>query len=131
MSLPSSANATQSKPFFRWTRRGRGVRRKPGEMNGLETSYSKHLDELLRDEKIQWWLFDSLKFRIAQTCFYTPDFVVMMPDDTIELHEVKGGFWEDDARVKIKAAADKFPFRFIAISRKAKKDGGGWAREEF
>ena len=37
------------------------------------------------------------------------------------------GFWEDDARVKIKVAAEVFPFRFVAITRS--KDG--WKEEDF
>jgi len=46
------------------------------------------------------------------------------------MHEVKG-FWQDDARVKIKVAADMYPFRFIAVKPRAKKDGGGWQTEAF
>jgi ribonuclease BN (tRNA processing enzyme) len=53
------------------------------------------------------------------------DFMVINVDDVVEFHEVKG-FWRDDARVKIKAAADKFPFRFIA----AQEVGGKWKYEE-
>jgi hypothetical protein len=46
------------------------------------------------------------------------------------MHEVKG-FWTDDARVKIKVAADLYPFRFIAAQALPKKQGGGWKIEEF
>ena len=48
----------------------------------------------------------------------------------MEMHEVKG-FWQDDARAKIKIAAGQYPFRFIAVRVKAKKDGGDWEVEEF
>jgi hypothetical protein len=48
----------------------------------------------------------------------------------LEMHEVKG-FWQDDARVKIKVAASIYPFRFVAVTARAKKHGGGWAVEEF
>ena len=44
----------------------------------------------------------------------------------MEMHEVKG-FWRDDARVKIKVAADIYPFRFLAI----KKAKDGWEKESF
>ena len=54
----------------------------------------------------------------------------MAADGVIECHEVKG-YWQDDARVKIKVAADQYPFRFVAIKARAKKDGGGWAVEDF
>jgi hypothetical protein len=48
----------------------------------------------------------------------------------LEAHEVKGR-WADDARAKIKIAADRYPMRFVAIKAKPKKDGGGWAVGEF
>lgn len=48
----------------------------------------------------------------------------------MELHEVKG-FWQDDARAKIKIAAAMFPFRFFAVKVKTKREGGGWDVEEF
>jgi hypothetical protein len=46
------------------------------------------------------------------------------------MREVKG-HWEEDARVKIKVAASIYPFRFIAVTARARKDGGGWVLEEF
>lgn len=108
-------------------RYGRGVRRVQGEMNGLERRYADHLKQRQFAGEIALYAFDSIKLRLAGNTFYTPDFLVMLTDGEIEVHEVKG-FWEDDARVKIKVAADKFPFRFKAITwGKAK----GWEVEEF
>lgn len=66
----------------------------------------------------------------AYKTFYTPDFAVMTANGTMEMHEVKG-FWQDDARVKIKVAAESYPFRFVAVKAKSKKDGGGWSFEVF
>lgn len=54
----------------------------------------------------------------------------MLADGALEAHEVKG-FWEDDARAKIKIAADMYPIRFIAVQVLPKKAGGGWKIEEF
>jgi hypothetical protein len=54
----------------------------------------------------------------------------MLSNGVLEAHEVKG-FWTDDARVKIKVAADKYPLQFIAIRKIPKKNGGGWQIEEF
>lgn len=52
-------------------------------------------------------------------------------DRSLEIHETKG-HWEDDARVKIKVAAEALPiFRFVALKRRSKKDGGGWSEEAF
>lgn len=112
------------------TGRGRTGARKPGEMNLLEAAYAADLELKRVAGAILWYAFDSIKLRLADNTFYTPDFLVMRADGEIELHEVKG-HWEDDARVKIKVAADKYPFRFIAVTKLPKKHGGGWRVEEF
>ena len=77
-----------------------------------------------------WFKFEGVKLRLADNIFYTPDFAVMLADGVLEMHEVKG-FWQDDARAKIKIAADLYPIRFVAVRIKAKKAGGGWTVEEF
>ena len=56
--------------------------------------------------------------------------ILFVETRNIEMHEVKG-YWTEDARAKIKVAANKFPFRFVAVYKQAKKDGGGWRFEEF
>nr|DAN78222.1 MAG TPA: Endonuclease [Caudoviricetes sp.]DAY12502.1 MAG TPA: Endonuclease [Caudoviricetes sp.] len=105
-------------------------RLKTGQMNKTEAAYAAHLEELKQQGSVLWYEFESVKLRLADNTFYTPDFAVMRADGEMEMHEVKG-FWQDDARVKIKVAADKFPFRFIAIKAESKKNGGGWKVEEF
>lgn len=109
--------------------RGRTVRRSPGDMNKLEQQYAAYLEGLkLLGGVVDFW-FDAVKLRLADLTFYTPDFMVLMNDGALEVHEVKG-HWEDDARVKIKVAANLFPFRFLAVTAKRKRDGGGWNMEE-
>ena len=105
-------------------------RLKAGAMNKTEAAYAGYLDVLKFNGQIQWYRFEGIKLRLADNTFYTPDFAVMAADGAIECHEVKG-FWQDDARVKIKIAADQYPFRFVAVKAQAKKNGGGWAYEEF
>jgi len=105
-------------------------RHEPGVMNGTERAYAEHLEVRRRCGEIQWFDFEGIKLRLAKATFYTPDFLVVAADGSLEVHEVKG-FWEDDARVKIKVAAEQFPFRFIAASPRPKRDGGGWNFEEF
>jgi hypothetical protein len=105
-------------------------RLKAGKMNRTEAAYADHLRRLALVGGIQWHAFEGLKFRLADNTFYTPDFAVMKPDGQIEVHEVKG-FWTDDARVKIKVAAAMYPFKFIAVKVRPKRDGGGWIVEEF
>lgn len=95
-------------------------------MNGLETRYAHYLEGLKRAGEIAWYEFDSVKLRLAEKTFYEPDFFVMMADGTLEIHEVKG-FWEDDARVKIKVAAAKFPMKFKAIQLQKSQ----WVVEQF
>ena len=105
-------------------------RLKTGQMNKTEAAYAQHLSLLQHAGEIAWHKFEGLKLRLADSTFYTPDFAVMSADGVMECHEVKG-FWQDDARAKIKIAADLYPFRFIAIKVKTKKDGGGWEVEAF
>ena len=105
-------------------------RMKAGAMNRTESAYAAHLDLLRAAGEVQWHRFEGVKLRLADSTFYTPDFAVMAADGVLEMHEVKG-FWTDDARVKIKVAADQYPFRFIAFRARPKGKGGGWEREEF
>jgi len=105
-------------------------RLKQGAMNKTEAAYAQHLELLKSAGEVLWYKFEGIKFRLADNTHYSPDFSVMVKDGGMEIHEVKG-FWQDDAKVKIKVAADMYPFRFIAIKAKTKKDGGGWAVEEF
>jgi len=105
-------------------------RLKTGQMNKTEAAYAQDLEALKAAGELLWVKFEGLKLRLADNTFYTPDFAVMRANGEIECHEVKG-FWQDDARAKIKIAADMYPFRFVAVKARAKKDGGGWAVEEF
>jgi hypothetical protein len=101
-----------------------------GKMNKTEEGYDAHLWNLRRAGEVIWHKFEAVKLRLADNTFYTPDFAVLVADGVLEMHEVKG-FWEDDARVKIKVAADIYPFRFKAFKPRAKKNGGGYDVEEF
>ncbi len=105
-------------------------RLKAGTLNKTEIAYQVELSDRIHRGEIAWFMFEGLKLRLDDNTFYTPDFAVMLTDGTMECHEVKG-FWSDDARVKIKVAANRFPFRFIAVKVVAKKHGGGWSIEEF
>jgi hypothetical protein len=101
-------------------------RMKQGVMNRTEAAYAQQLELRKAAGEIAWYRFEGLKFRLADGCFYTPDFAVMLADGKLEAHEVKG-FWTDDARVKVKVAAEMYPVRFVAI----RKTRQGWEVEEF
>jgi hypothetical protein len=113
-------------PFTRGHRARPRPRHQPGHMNKTEQAYANRLELLLRSGEIRRWGFESIKFRLADRTFYTPDFMVVT-DAQIEFHEVKG-YWEDDARTKIKVVAELFTeFAFFAVQKQ--KDG--WIIEEF
>jgi hypothetical protein len=105
-------------------------RLKVGTMNKTEAAYAATLDARRHAGEVAWFKFEGIKLRLADNTFYTPDFAVMLADGVLEMHEVKG-FWQDDARVKIKIAADLYPIRFIAVRARRQKDGGGWSYEDF
>lgn len=103
-------------------------------MNKTETAFSRYLDIILLAGEIIEWRFEPIKLRLANATFYTPDFVVVLPDQSIEMIDVKGrvgsgpGGWEEDARVKIKVAAETYPwFHFVGMA----KSKTGWIREDF
>lgn len=107
-------------------------RLRPGDMNKTEAAYDKVLAEQLHAGLIQWYRFESIKLRLADNTFLTVDFAVLRADGVFEFHDVKGAWaiYTDDAKVKMKVAAESFPFVFkVAVPRK-KKDGGGWEVRE-
>lgn len=105
-------------------------RLKSGVMNRTEAEYSQLLEAMRSSGEVLWWAFEGMTFKLAEGSRYTPDFNVMFADGRLEQHEVKGR-WIDDAKTKIKVAADKFPFVFKAIFKKPKREGGGFREEEF
>ena len=127
-------NATTQKPMPVPPARGRAPKDSLAgydaeRMNKLETKYAAYLEGLRRAGKIVFWKFEAVKLRLADGTFYTPDFFVMLPDGSTGFHETKG-FWRDDARAKIKIAAELFPWWFfVAVTWEAKaKD---WKFEKF
>lgn len=130
--LKASADRTVlAVPAAREERRTSEPRHVPGRMNKTEAAYGQLLELQKRAEQIKDWRFEAVKLRLAEKTFYTPDFMVVRFDDSICFVEVKG-FWRDDARVKIKVAAEQYPcFRFVAVRKCSKKQGGGWAEEAF
>lgn len=118
--------------------RGRHVQ---GQKNKLEQAYEDTVlaPRLARGEIIGFW-FEPLKLRIGKACYYTPDFLVMLADCTLELHEVKamwrrkgGGEragWQEDSRIKAKAAAERYTMlAFVAVAG-SKRKGEGWKWKE-
>lgn len=108
-------------------------RLKPGEMNKTEAAYALRLQALKNSGEILWFEFEAVKLKLADNTHLTMDFAVMLANGQLEMHDVKGSaaIFQDDAKVKMKVAAAKFPFVFKAVYPIPKKDGGGWMVDEF
>lgn len=63
--------------------------------------------------------YEPVTFKLAPRTTYTPDFLIVMPDGKIQIHEVKG-FAREDAIVKFKVAAAKNPWAVFVMIRKVK-----------
>lgn len=102
-------------------------------MNKLEAEYALYLEGLKRSEEILDYSFEPLRLILADRTTYSPDFMLIMQDLSIEMHEVKA-VWsgkktphvEDDAAVKLKVAAVSFPFTFVLVWK-----GDGWQKKIF
>lgn len=103
-------------------------RLKTGERNKTEAAYEQHLKLLKHAGEVLWFRFEGVKLRLADNTFLTPDFAVMLANGQMEMHDTKGApaVFTDDARVKMKVAADTYPFVFRVIYPRKKADGGGW-----
>lgn len=116
-------NQPSHRPFGKRGYRARGKTSAPNDLNRLERRYADHLRTLQLAGEIHSFAFERHNLKLADKTYYKPDFEVMLPDGSIEFHEVKG-FMEEDANVKIKVAADQFPqfvFRLVQWDRLA-----GW-----
>jgi hypothetical protein len=104
-------------------------------MNGTEGAYKLALAVQKAKGEIEHYEYEPLTLKLADGVRYTPDFMVIR-DGIIELHEVKAGridksgnvkaITEDASRIKLRIAAESYPFRFVlaVLSKK------GWQIEE-
>lgn len=112
---------------------GEAVKPRRGRMNKLETRFaSEVLDARLAAKEIDGYEFEGVKLRLAspsgevKSAWYTPDFPTWQEGDLV-VYEVKG-FWREAGRLRLKFAAQRFPFiTFIAVQRKK----GVWLYERF
>ncbi len=111
-------------------------RLKAGSMNKTESAYAEHLKAAQIAGEVALWWFECVGLKVAAKCHYYPDFMVLFPDGRIEIHEVKarnsaGGYRaEDDAKVKLRVCAEKFPFPLVVVWPKQGGFRAGWEREE-
>ena len=108
-------------------------RLKAGAMNKTEAVYADHLRMQQIAGVVLWYRFEGVKLRLADNTFYTPDFAVMLDNGQIEIHEVKGAraIFADDAKVKVKVAAEQYPFPVVVAFPIPKSRGGGWEFDRY
>lgn len=90
--------------------------------NKTEARYDERLAHSKRVGWIRDYWFESIKFRLGDRCWYTPDFMIEMLDRSKIIHEVKGTHIREDSWVKLKVAAEHAPFLFYL----AQWTGKGW-----
>jgi hypothetical protein len=78
-------------------------------MNKTEARYAQFLEGAKAFGLVKGYQFEAMRFRLADDTTYTPDFMVVLPDDRVELHEVKGAKIWDDSKVKFKVASEMYP----------------------
>lgn len=110
------------------------VKPKGPRMNKLEHNYSLRLEAMKRNGLIAGWSFNDVTLRLGHDTRYTPDFCVwLMATERenvslrMEFHETKGGFYRDDARVKLQVAARQTPWATFYLCKFTK---GAWTITE-
>jgi hypothetical protein len=102
----------------------------PATMNKTEAAYDAHLKSLQHTGEVLWHKFEAVKLRLADNTFYT-----LRLRRAARLRRARNARGQrllaGRRAVKIKVAAALYPFRFIVVKARAKKNGGGWEREEF
>ena len=101
--------------------------RRSRQPNKTEAEFGQLLQARIdKGELLGPLLFESVKLRVSDNCFYTPDWLcfgttVMTP----LFFEVKGLFIWDDAKVKFKAAKELHPWAKFEMWR---KQNGVWGQ---
>jgi hypothetical protein len=94
--------------------------------NKLERSYALHLDALVYAGQIRSWSYESVSFRLGEGAKFTPDFLVVLPDDVLQVRELKGHMREA-ARVRWLVAKERYPmFQWIMVRR----EHGQWTERK-
>jgi hypothetical protein len=115
-------------------------RLKAGVMNRTEAAYARHLEARKHAGEVVWYGFEKVTFKLASDVRFTPDFVALMADGQLICLEVKGTttktssagvkskapYFRDDARAKIRIAAELIPMAFVVVYLVA----GEWVEEE-
>ena len=98
------------------------LRQSAAGLNQTEAAFKAFLAGLYSEPNVY---AQDITLRLANGVRYTPDFVVYTPTGVLA-YEVKG-FMRDDAAVKLKVAAQRYPWiRFLLATKRKKSAGGAW-----
>lgn len=119
---------------------GRAARYERGQMNQTEAAYAHLLEAQKRAGHITEYWYECVSLELGPETRWYPDFLVQLPDGELQLHEVKGRkkttdgrstWWaEDAAKVKIRAARGRYPFRVFVVWPAGKRADLHFEQEE-
>jgi hypothetical protein len=89
---------------------------KPEKLWGLELRRQQEAGE------IKAFVYEPFKMSLGERCTYTPDYVITLNDGTIRIDECKGPFIREDAMIKLKWVAQKYPEHIVRLCQRL-KDG--------
>lgn len=88
--------------------------------NKLERDFGLFLLSQQQAGEILWYKYEPIRLKLGDGAWYKPDFGVLNADYSFTFYETKG-HWREAARVRIKVAADLYPFfEFVAVRREKK-----------
>lgn len=87
--------------------KGRTTKPRRGRLNKTEARYAERLEGQRLTGDIAWWGFEAIRFRLADNTFFTPDFLVMLPDGQLTLHETKG-FMREAASLRLRITSEAY-----------------------
>jgi len=94
-------------------------------MNKTEAAYALVLEARKRAGEIRDYWYEGIRLVLGHAANYTPDFLVVLADGTVELHEVKG-FMREAAHTRLAVCARLYPFPIKLVRR----HGKGWTVTE-
>ena len=91
-------------------------------MNKTEELFSHLLEASKKAGEIADWQFEAVTLKVAPNTRYKPDFLAVLPCGHWQFFEIKGHL-RDDAAVKFKTAAQRYPSASFMMLRRRK---GAW-----
>lgn len=95
----------------------------------LEAEWAQVLELRKRAGEIVHWAYEPITLKLADGSRFTPDFMTIRADREIEFFETKG-FMREAANVRLKVAAELYPWFRFTLVRRGKGARGQWTCDE-